>query len=198
MAAKANKYNKLANRFDLDSQEPLRVSFQYIDWDKEHFFVHGLDSKFYRQLFDCLHRLSKHQESEIRQQKAPDLNPKFINWDHKFITESSFPGSISREICSHAFEVRITKNAGRIHGFIWGNVYYVVWFDPCHNLFPGAEGNKTKGITSPADYIKIKPLSNEFVNKLTEEIEKLKVENKELTSLLESATDPSTRITDSK
>lgn len=32
----------------------------------------------------------------------------------------------------------LTKGNGRVHGFIVGNRFYVVWLDPAHNLYPEA------------------------------------------------------------
>ena len=32
------------------------------------------------------------------------------------------------------FELSLNKH-GRVHGFLDGNVFNVVWFDPCHSLY---------------------------------------------------------------
>ncbi|MCP6040932.1 hypothetical protein NL354_18735 [Klebsiella pneumoniae] len=36
------------------------------------------------------------------------------------------------------YQFAISRNEhGRIHGFFIGNVFYVVWLDPNHQLYPG-------------------------------------------------------------
>lgn len=36
------------------------------------------------------------------------------------------------------FQFGVTANAhGRVHGFLITNIFYVVWFDPLHRLYPG-------------------------------------------------------------
>lgn len=42
----------------------------------------------------------------------------------------------AKAIVDRAFEVRIAKGYGRIHGIVWDKVFYVVWLDPAHNLYP--------------------------------------------------------------
>jgi hypothetical protein len=38
----------------------------------------------------------------------------------------------------HAWQFSITANAyGRVHGFLVGEKFFVVWLDPAHLLFPG-------------------------------------------------------------
>ncbi|NEP63103.1 MAG: hypothetical protein F6K31_40390 [Symploca sp. SIO2G7] len=51
-----NKYRRIA---DSDAQavsdEKLRVSFEYIDWNTEEFFFHGMEVKYYQKMFACIY-----------------------------------------------------------------------------------------------------------------------------------------------
>lgn len=51
----------------------------------------------------------------------------------------------AKKIVGTAFEVRISKAYGRIHGIVWDKVFYVVWFDPAHNLYPDRNGIRLHG-----------------------------------------------------
>lgn len=42
----------------------------------------------------------------------------------------------AKQIINQAFEVRIGKNYGRVHGIVWNKAFHVVWIDPAHNLYP--------------------------------------------------------------
>jgi hypothetical protein len=37
----------------------------------------------------------------------------------------------------NAWQFMISKKNGRVHGFIPGNVFFVRWLDPRHNLYHG-------------------------------------------------------------
>lgn len=36
-----------------------------------------------------------------------------------------------------AYQFSISANQhGRVHGYIVGQIFYVIWLDPCHKLYP--------------------------------------------------------------
>ena len=188
--SKSDQYKNIAYARNEASLDRIKISFEYVDWDIDYFFVHGMDAQFYRKLVTCLNTLTKYTEDDLRFQRVRELSPKFINWDHGYITQKSFPARIDEEISENAFEIQITKNSGRVHGFIYNNVFHIVWFDPCHNLFPGKTDNKENKVLLPKDYIKGRPFSPEAFNDLLSEREALKVEISTLTNLLEERTAP--------
>ncbi|OQY56395.1 MAG: hypothetical protein DRR08_31465 [Candidatus Parabeggiatoa sp. nov. 2] len=70
----------------------LRISFEFIDWESEEFFVHGLTKKYYEQLFDAFGDITKSTADDIKQQTHPRLKPKYINWKgDSTITKRAFP-----------------------------------------------------------------------------------------------------------
>lgn len=188
----ANKYVKVAEQdYQKASAEKLRVSFDYIDWDlPELFFIHGLEEAHYKKLFECLAELGSSTEDEIVQQKHYSLIPKSIfNTDGGTVNE--FPkgiqeairqqiakgqnataidaANLARDAVRRAFEIRVAKSYGRIHGFVWNKIFHVVWFDPAHNLYP----RKETGVRSPEKYATVKGFSHEEVFKMQEENRRL-------------------------
>jgi hypothetical protein len=159
-----NKYAKGAERDHASvDAEKLQVSFDYLDLGSEHFFIHGLSPDHYRKIFDCINAIAKSTEAEISKQTHPSLVPKSIF--NKKGTYPGFPAQLlpqiaerllaeqkrgaaasaqdrddantqAKTVIHRAFEVRVGKTYGRIHGIIWDKVFYVVWFDPAHNLYP--------------------------------------------------------------
>ena len=79
------------------------------------------------------------------------------------------------------YQIRLSKSKGGIHGVFCGDVFYVIWLDPLHNMYP----NKNYGGLK-----KVKPGSTcckdreEIIDKLLEENDRLKNENNELEALI--------------
>ena len=191
--------NKFASIADQDAkivaEERLRVSFEYIDWESEEFFFHGMEIKYYQKFFDCIETIKSSKEKQITEQTHHSLSPKSI-FNSGTAIKNSFPEHIiekiksklfvetrdeetskakANEIASRAFEVRVTKNYGRIHGFIWNNTFNIVWLDPAHNLYP-----MKGGITRHKDAATIKCFSPDECLRLQEKIRELDQEIAEL------------------
>ncbi|MFB2921793.1 MULTISPECIES: hypothetical protein [Aerosakkonema] len=201
------------------SNEKLRISFKFVDWESEEFFLHGLNKKYYELLFDAFNDIQNSTADDIKQQTHPRLMPKFINWKgDSTITRSAFPDKIKdslrpqcgndenelqkqyEEMTRDSFELRVAKGYGRIHGFIFDNTFYIVWFDPAHNLFPGRDDKgRDRKTKLPSEVAQVKSFSPEEVNRikelniaLSEENQRLRQENAELMQLLDKETDPDT------
>ncbi|MBS9384425.1 MAG: hypothetical protein HEQ24_09370 [Dolichospermum sp. BR01] len=200
-----NKFSIIADQ-DAKSvaEEHLRVSFNYLDWDSEEFFFHGMEIKYYQKFFDCISTIESSTEKQITEQTHPSLSPKSI-FNSQTSIRDSFPNEIiaqiknklfvqtrdeessldqAREIASRAFEVRLGKNYGRIHGFIWNNTFNIVWFDPAHNLYP-----MKRGITKHKDIATVKSFSSDECLRLQEIIKELHKENTELYEAICNNTD---------
>lgn len=192
----SSRFGRIAdNDAKLVSDERLRISFEYIDWDSDEFFFHGMEKKYYQKAFDCISVLKTSKETDITQQSHPSLSPKSI-FNTVTSIRSAFPDSIinrirdklfvetrdmnaaeasAKEIASRAFEIRLSKNYGRLHGFIWNNTFHVVWFDPAHNLYPMRDG-----IKKHKDVATVKCFSPDEVIRLQKVIKELQEENAEL------------------
>ncbi|EHI5143939.1 hypothetical protein QNE83_000972 [Vibrio alginolyticus] len=192
-----SKYKKLADKSAKEiDEEKLTVSFEYLDMDTEEFFFHGLEADFYKKFFRCITTIKQAINKEIAEQTHPSLIPKSIF--NKKGTKGAFPSIVvdkvkdklfvetrdeadseqkAIEITSgRAFELRITKVSGRIHGFLWNNRFYVVWIDPAHNLYPLNQF----GIRKQEDYAKVRCCSIEELCKLKDELKNLQDEYDEL------------------
>ncbi|OIP99489.1 MAG: hypothetical protein AUK35_06315 [Zetaproteobacteria bacterium CG2_30_46_52] len=192
----------------------VRISFQYIDWSTDSFFAHGLNAEYYHKLFSAFHALKLASVDEIRKQTHPSLQIKSIRWKKsaKHITQDSFPDSVMEslkrsllhqaqtmidaslqadDLIRDSFEFSLSKNYGRVHGFLFGDTFHIVWFDPGHNLFPGmTKGGKKKRVTSVEHVRQVQSCSPEAVNELRNENDVLRQELDECLTLLNEATEP--------
>jgi hypothetical protein len=172
----------------------LRVSFEFIDWETDLFFLHGFDSEFYIRLFTCLQTIQTCTFEQMATKTHPSLRCKAI-FKTQTGSRSAFPQSViskittmlNRErsspdpelealhVAQQAFEVSMGKNQGRLHGFLWNTAFNLVWFDPAHNLYPGEQR-----IRGPRDVMQLKAGSHEQLLRLKTENEALVAENNRL------------------
>ncbi|MGY0562084.1 MAG: hypothetical protein ACW7DQ_01325 [Paraglaciecola chathamensis] len=201
MGTKTSRYASYADQSAKSvQQEKLRVSFEYIDWDTDEFFFHGMEKSYYEKFFDTITELKKAKEKEITEQSYYALSPKSIfNTDSSI--KSSFPYSVmakisdklfietkaagksdaearmdadakAKEMINRAFEISLGKNHGRIHGYVWNNVFHVVWIDPAHNLYP-----MSHGVTPHSGAATVRCFAPDEAIRLQDEIKKLIAEN---------------------
>jgi len=69
MAKKKSRLKEIAD-FDFKkvSSENLTLSFEFIDWSSNAFFIHGLEKSYYEKLFECFSTIKRSKEIEITQQ----------------------------------------------------------------------------------------------------------------------------------
>lgn len=63
------------------------------------------------------------------------------------------------------WQIRISKSKGGIHGTFVENIFYVIWFDPQHNLYPDENHGGLKKITPPSTCCKERDLEIEELHK---------------------------------
>lgn len=203
--AKPNKYQGIAEEDHKKAEATLlRISFEYLDWDDgDLFFLHGLEADYYKKLFETLAEIKRSTENSILTQTHPSLYAKSI-FNTSTSKRTGFPAKITdtiekklqgesatggpadakqqaKTIVSRAFEVRVGKNYGRLHAFVWDKVFHVVWFDPAHNLYPG----KDQPVKSPKEYATVKCFSPAEVELIRDVNRKLVDEHNALLATLE-------------
>ena len=84
-----------------------------------------VSGKWFLDMLDCLKAVSNKKISELR--GGPyDLHP--VDWAN---ANASAPNGFEH---LEYWQFRINKSRGRVIGFKIDNVFYIVWFDPHHNL----------------------------------------------------------------
>ncbi len=199
--ARKDVYKSIAEKPHSQTEDDkLRLSFKFIDWESEEFFIHGLTKQYYELLFSAFNDIQHSTADEIKQQKHPRLIPKYIKWKgDSTITREAFPADKIKsllkvqsknetelqeqfkEMTRDSFELSVAKNYGRIHGFIFANTFHVVWIDPAHNLFPGKDkGGKTRKTKLPSDIAHVKTFCPEEFTRIRDENIDLHEENLKL------------------
>ena len=114
----------------------VRFSFKYVDFTKKYPLGNGVEG-YFECLFDRLKAISGLKISQFRTDKGKGLRAHTHVWE-----ETSEPGGFQhlteqlRQCEPWQFQVSSNKH-GRIHGILIDEVFYVIWLDPNHKLYPG-------------------------------------------------------------
>ena len=114
----------------------LSFSLKYFH-QREPFLVAHLGEGYLETLLERLKNLSSLTMQEIRVSRAKALRSHAIDW-----TQTTEPNGFDhinatlREQLKDCWQFALTANEhGRIHGFIIGDVFYIVWLDHHHEVY---------------------------------------------------------------
>lgn len=113
----------------------ISFSFRYHQNDNQKFTFQDRDARYFESLLMRLRDLSTLTFTEIINNRSKSLRCHLIDW--KDTTEPNGFGIPNEEqIATPAYQFQISSNEhGRVHGFFFENVFYIVWLDPNHNLY---------------------------------------------------------------
>lgn len=169
------KINQRAN-------EKIIFSFKFIDLENELFNLGSMEkrkvpicSEWFITLIETLREISALTPNELKleQRNHYDYHPH--EWE-KVSAKFNFDDEFLEQV--EGVQFRISSSKGRVHGFMIGNRFYIVWLDPYHNMYPDDRFGGIKYYEKPKTCFE----------KLTDEILELKKENKELIEMLDKET----------
>lgn len=174
-----NKRENLRER----ANERLCFSFIYLDIEHEAFNLGKTDVSWFKSLLEVLKDVSDLNRNQLVVTHAKRFNSHGHNFDelpYKYNFEDDF---IEQVECR---QFDISQANGRVHGFIVGNTFYIVWLDRHHNLYPD---DKYGGLTlydSPMD--SYQKLYNQYIylEKEKGELEEMLEEWQNYMALLEN------------
>lgn len=158
---------------------PSAISFSFETMERtEYFNLDGTCINWSSELFDMLKEISKLKKSELlsgdyarstyRVHSHENANP-----------PSELPSGVELKDC---YQIRISKSKGGIHGVFFDDVFYVIWLDPLHNMYPDDRYGGLRKIQPPKSCCKDR---EEIIEKLQNENKKLKEENESLVNLFD-------------
>jgi hypothetical protein len=114
-----------------------RISFscKYLDLEHRKFSINGRDFNYLSALLQRLKDLSSWQKLTLLTNGSKSLRCHPIDWDK--VTESGFGLPNEDELVDKPYQFQLSSNEhGRVHGFFIDEIFYVVWLDPEHKLYP--------------------------------------------------------------
>lgn len=130
------KVGKVSQRpipVSLPSFNPVRegITFSFEALDKNEFFnLDGTCPNWSSDLFDMLKEVSTHSERDLISGKFRTYR---VHNHEKATCPCAIPEGVELRDC---YQIRISKSKGGIHGVFRENVFYVIWLDPLHNMYP--------------------------------------------------------------
>ncbi len=116
-------------------QTKVNFSFKYFDNGHSKFSTLEKEYEYFHKVLDKMKILSDKEMSHLVASGARAYRFHPIIW--KDVTENGFPDHVPPDIAGNPYQFNITQSKyGRVHGFIIGSTFFVVWLDPEHNLYP--------------------------------------------------------------
>lgn len=170
------KVNKVSEKLKLiksenhgSNEDKINISLEVLDRDNELFNLGGTTIDWFISMLDTLKHLTTITKKQLFNEFYSKYDPHHYNGNINYKDEYLF----NEQIRDEAYQLRITKGKGRIHGFFVGNTYYIRFFDSQHNMYD-SEGYGTVTICDfPKNSYDLLCIENEQLrNSLTEEKKK--------------------------
>lgn len=112
--------------------EPLLFSFKFLDREHKAFNLGSTERAWFLSLLDVLKDISDLSRNRL----AGELKSHYRYHAHDW-SEVRFTYPLDEDLLEQVECVQfiVTKGTGRVHGFVVGNRFYIVWLDPLHNLY---------------------------------------------------------------
>lgn len=125
------------------AEETVAFSFSALE-RTEYFNLDATCPNWASELFDMLKNASNYTKTDLITGK---LRTYRVHNHEKATPPNPLPDGVALKDC---YQIRISKSKGGIHGVFNENVFYVIWFDPLHNMYPDDRYGGLRVITPPS------------------------------------------------
>lgn len=142
MSSKINKSlnmdkSKTVKAIIPDINDLISFSFKYLDFNNEKFNIEKTSENYFISVVEKLKNLSTFNKKELLNNHSKALRFHQIDFKDDSVSEDFFGIPKEDEIVDIPYQFQISSNEhGRVHGFFINNIFYIVWFDRNHNLYP--------------------------------------------------------------
>jgi hypothetical protein len=127
--------NARIKRAPLGEESSVSFSFKYLEKNHGKFSYVNRKSDYFLTLLTKLSDYSSMKRLELLANRSPSIRCHPIEWKHT--SEKGFGFKDEEQLVDTPYQLQLTSNRhGRIHGFFIEAVFYVVWLDPDHLLYP--------------------------------------------------------------
>lgn len=158
----------------------IKISFQFLNRDNKLFNIGEIEKEWFISLIDVLKLLSSITRKELKHQYKDKFHPhqyadkEKLNYKDEMLTNPQY----------EAYQLRLDKSSGRLHGFFVENTYYVIFIDRWHNMYNDKKYGGIQYKSFPiTQYDKLEQQYNEKVIEVQQYIEK----NQKLKTSLEKS-----------
>lgn len=116
--------------------ETIRFSFKHLCLNHPKFSLEGKTHEYFEKVLERLKNISTLKASEIFSNRSSSLRAHPIDWQCTSEQDGfSHLNEQLRQVPAYQFQISSNEH-GRVHGFILGNIFFVIWLDPRHSLYP--------------------------------------------------------------
>lgn len=134
--------NEDINKIEARKKEEVIFSWRLFDRNHEYFNVGKCEESWFISLLDGLRDISRMTVGEFRQHsERRGLRVHSHNWQ-RATAKFNMPGDWFEQNKENCLQFSVSKAKGRVHGILIDNIFYIVWLDPYHNLYPPKERNR--------------------------------------------------------
>ena len=146
-----------------------RLLFSFASIQKNDYFnLDGTCQNWAADLFLALQHASEIKVSDIYAGKYSGKTSPFRIHSHKDVKNPCVtPAGINIE---DMWQIRISRSKGGIHGIFSENVFYVIWFDPQHNMYPDENYGGLRKIKPPSTCCKDRDREIDVLNRTIAEL----------------------------
>ena len=123
----------------IDETEKVSFNFRRLQNVTEKFEYQNRDSNYFNCLITRFCEISKMNRIELvttNRGAHCGLRCHTIDFKEDRVTEDGFGIPGNEELDDDAWQFSLSGNEhGRVHGYFVGNIFFIVWLDPEHNLY---------------------------------------------------------------
>lgn len=175
--------NKISPQNITENTEDKKVVFSFETLERnEYFNLDGTCVRWSSDLFETIKKVSKITMREIHAGKySGKTSPFRIHRHNNAKPPCEVPNNI---LLDELWQIRISVSKGGIHGLFIDNIFYVLWLDPQHNLYPDKNHGGLVKIASTSTCCKER---DQYILELERQLETEKNTNHTLLQYIEAA-----------
>lgn len=170
----------------LGPNEKLLFSFALLDWDNDYYNFNGMCDCGFR---STMLRLAEYSKIETKKLLEGYYDKTIRFHEHKRDSVDDWPAILlnNPELEDSFYQLRFSRRNGGVHGVLIANVFYIIWFDPHHYLYPNKNFGPKRKLEKPGD---CELFQESIVDFQLKEINDLQKQILELEELLDIQTQP--------
>ncbi|WP_404469403.1 hypothetical protein [Sutcliffiella horikoshii] len=157
-------------------EQNVIFSWKFFDRWHEYFNLGAIGVEWFINCMDTMKEISNMPIKEFQRHTHAPLRVHRHEWD-RVSAKYPLPEILLEEIENDTYQFAISRANGRVHGFIIDNLFFIVWLDPQHNMYPMQRHGGLTYCDQPQDCYDCLEIENQ---KLKEEIRSVEADYYEL------------------
>ena len=150
--------------------ENVTFSFEIFDRTHKYFNLGELEKvcdSWFIKLFDVLNHISKISWNKFKTTERGIYDP------HQYSNNVNEKFWLDEQYKENAWQFRLDKSHGRVHGILIGNIFYICLLDPHHNMYNSKGYAKARPLKKPKECFELRREAEKNISKEREELREI-------------------------